>query len=58
MRLDIARRLAARFPGRVLTLTLVGSPPPRRDHPDGTVAAYGDAPVLGSVADFTSVLVG
>ena len=36
----IARRLAARFPDRVLTLTLVGSPPPRRDHPDGTVAAW------------------
>ena len=36
----IARRFAARFPDRVQTLTLVGAPPPRRDHPDGTVPAW------------------
>ncbi|HKA43314.1 MAG TPA: alpha/beta hydrolase [Burkholderiales bacterium] len=36
----IARRFAARFPDRVQTLTLVGSPPPRRNHADGTVAAW------------------
>jgi pimeloyl-ACP methyl ester carboxylesterase len=36
----IARRFAARFPDRILTLTLVGAPPPRRDHPDGTVTAW------------------
>lgn len=36
----IARRFAARFPDRVRTLTLVGAPPPRRDHADGTVAKW------------------
>ena len=36
----IARRFAARFPERVLTLTLVGSPPPRRDHEAGTVGRW------------------
>lgn len=36
----ITRRFAARLPDRVSTLTLVGAPPPRRDHPDGTVAAW------------------
>ncbi len=33
----IARRFAARFADRVLTLTLVGTPPPRRDHQPGTL---------------------
>ncbi len=36
----IARRFAARFPERVLTLTLVGTPPPRRDHKPGTLDAW------------------
>jgi len=36
---SVARRLAARFPDRVVTLTVAGTPPPFRD----TVAARGDA---------------
>jgi len=36
----IARRLAARFPEQVLTLTLVGTPPPQRKHAPGTVEAW------------------
>ena len=36
----IARRFAARFPDRVRTLTLVGTPPPRRDHKAGVLAAW------------------
>lgn len=36
----IARRLAARFPERVQTLTLVGVPPPRRDHKPGVLASW------------------
>ena len=33
----IARRFAARFADRVQTLTLIGTPPPRRDHKPGTL---------------------
>jgi 3-oxoadipate enol-lactonase len=36
----IARRFAARFPDRVRTLTLVGTPPPRRDHKPGVLPAW------------------
>ena len=36
----IARRFAARYSDRVLTLTLVGTPPPRRDHQPGTLDAW------------------
>ena len=36
----IARRFAARFPGRVRTLTLVGTPPPRREHKPGVLASW------------------
>jgi 3-oxoadipate enol-lactonase len=36
----ISRRFAARFPERVQTLTLVGAPPPRREHADGTLPAW------------------
>ena len=36
----IARRFAARFPDRVRTLTLVGAPPPRRDHKPGVLSAW------------------
>lgn len=36
----IARRFAARFPERVRTLTLVGVPPPRRDHKPGVLPAW------------------
>lgn len=36
----IARRFAARFPERVRTLTLVGAPPPRRDHKPGVLSSW------------------
>ncbi len=36
----IARRFAARFPERVQTLTLVGVPPPRREHKPGVLASW------------------
>jgi len=36
----IARRLAARFPARVRTLTLVGAPPLRRDHKPGVLDSW------------------
>ena len=36
----IARRFASRFPDQVLTLTLIGTPPPRRDHKPGTLDAW------------------
>ncbi len=36
----IARRFAARHPDRVQTLTLIGTPPPRRDHKPGTLDAW------------------
>jgi pimeloyl-ACP methyl ester carboxylesterase len=36
----IARRFAARFPERVRTLSLVGAPPPRRDHKPGVLPAW------------------
>ena len=36
----IARRLAARFPARVRTLTLVGAPPPRREHKPGVLDSW------------------
>lgn len=38
----IARRFAARFPGRVRTLTIVGTPPPRRDHKPGVLESWID----------------
>jgi len=36
----IARRFASRYPERVLTLTLVGSPPPRREHKPGVLPQW------------------
>jgi pimeloyl-ACP methyl ester carboxylesterase len=36
----IARRFAARYPERVQTLTLIGTPPPRRDHKPGTLETW------------------
>jgi pimeloyl-ACP methyl ester carboxylesterase len=36
----IARRFAARFPERVCTLTLVGAPPPRREHKPGVLPVW------------------
>jgi 3-oxoadipate enol-lactonase len=36
----IARRFAARHADRVSTLTLIGTPPPRRDHKPGTLDAW------------------
>lgn len=36
----IARRFAARFPERVQTLTLIGTPPPRREHQPGTLGTW------------------
>ena len=36
----IARRFAVRFPERVRTLTLVGAPPPRRDHKPGVLDSW------------------
>ena len=36
----ISRRFAARFPERVRTLTLVGTPPPRRDHKPGVLPQW------------------
>ena len=36
----IARRFAARFADRVQTLTLIGTPPPRRDHKPGTLDSW------------------
>ena len=38
----IARRFAARFPERVRTLTIVGTPPPRRDHKPGVLESWID----------------
>lgn len=36
----IARRFAARYPERVQTLTLIGTPPPRRDHKPGVLDTW------------------
>ena len=36
----IARRVATRYPDRVQTLTLIGTPPPRRDHKPGTLETW------------------
>jgi len=36
----IARRFAARLPQRVRTLTLVGAPPPRREHKHGVLESW------------------
>lgn len=36
----IARRFAARHADHVQTLTLIGTPPPRRDHKEGTLDAW------------------
>ena len=36
----IARRFAARYVDQVLTLTLIGTPPPRRDHEPGTLDTW------------------
>jgi len=36
----IARRFAARFPERVRTLTIVGTPPPRREHKPGVLESW------------------